>query len=108
MQLLDHEILRRQIPYTCLACTDAYRIWSLDINGAIRYEVHRRRFAPTSTVTYGTKDVVRPERELFATDEEFGRYAWAYQELQDAMDKAITLEPHASFVLLQNYLCRVA
>ena len=102
MQLLDREILRRQINYVCIDCTDAYRIWELNINGATRYEVHRRRFAPASTAIFGIKEVNRPDRELFASDEEFGRYAWAYQTIQEAKDKAITLEPHASLVLLQN------
>jgi len=52
------------------------------------YEVHKVRKKPARIVKFVDGRVVEyPEREVLASNEEFGRYAWSYTKLENALRK---------------------
>jgi len=56
------------------------------------YEVHKTRIKPSGTAKYrksnGSLRVVNyPEREVLASNEDFGKYGWSYEKLEDAIKK---------------------
>jgi hypothetical protein len=79
--------------YTQLRRTDTVALYTgVNNRGSTTYEVHKVRFKPLLSAKFkGLNGVIKivnyPDREILASNEEFGRFAWSYHTEPDAISK---------------------
>lgn len=102
MQKLPLKLRKNGFNYSqWLCCGDCY-IYQQDYNSGINYkendepldlkfyEVFRAKIRPAETI--GGKPC--PEREVYPSDEDFGKTAWAYRTFGEALNKLMKMKGH--------------
>lgn len=96
IEKLDKSITRKGLNYTQISETEKGYLYRAELDGVyISYEVFLKKNSPRC-VDFGNRVYSDSEFvERFPSDNDFGKWAWSYNNIELANEKLLTLWPKA-------------
>ena len=88
MKILEDKFKKNSKEFESVYCDDSIRIWKVTGMGSQWYECHLRKFQKASIMKVeGAEDVVFEAKERYPSDEDFGKWAWTYKEIDHCLPR---------------------